>query len=50
MNIPEQNQTRKWIIEAIFRLLLKKAHLLYFIEEPLPSLIHGVAEKIGHFP
>ncbi len=31
-------------------LLLKKAHLLYFIEEPLPELIHGIAEKIGHFP
>lgn len=29
-------------------LLLKKAHLLYFIEDNLLSLFHGVALKVGH--
>ncbi|MEF2919416.1 MAG: TetR/AcrR family transcriptional regulator [Acutalibacteraceae bacterium] len=31
-------------------LLLKKAHLLYFIEDNLPELIVDVAKKINHIP
>lgn len=31
-------------------LLLKKAHLLYFIEDNLPQLIMDVAKKIHHIP
>lgn len=30
--------------------LLKKAHLLYFIEDNLPELIMDVAKKINHIP
>lgn len=31
-------------------LLLNKAHLLYFIEDHMQSLIYGVAKKVGHVP
>ena len=31
-------------------LLLKKAHLLYFIEDHLTELIANVAKKVKHFP
>lgn len=31
-------------------LLLKKAHLLYFIEDNLPELIMSVAKKVKHIP
>ena len=31
-------------------LLLKKAHLLYFIDDHLPELIISVAKKINHVP
>lgn len=55
--IKNQAETLEAVIKSYFEfwenyvdilLLLKKAHLLYFIEDNLLSLFYGVALKVGH--